>query len=49
MDEPSPADADEERVDGAAQPRDPPSTPVGKGDLPLQPGDSDLADAWWSR
>jgi hypothetical protein len=49
MDEPNPSDADEERAADAAEPSDPPSTPVGKDDLPLQPGDSDLADAWWAR
>lgn len=48
MDEPNGADADEERVDDAAQPRDPPTTPVGTDDLPVRPGDSDLADAWWA-
>jgi hypothetical protein len=49
MDEPTGADADEQRVDDEAQPRDPPSTPVGKDDPPLEPGGSDLADAWWAR
>lgn len=49
MDEPDPADANDELVDDAAQPPDPPSTPVGTDDPPLDPGDSDLADAWWAR
>jgi hypothetical protein len=49
MDEPNGADADEERVNDATQPGDPASTPVDKDDPPLEPGDSDLADAWWAR
>jgi hypothetical protein len=49
IDEPNPADTDDERVDDAAQPSDPPNMPVSTDDPPLQPGDSDLADAWWAR
>jgi hypothetical protein len=49
MDEPNAAEADDERVDDAAQPDDPPTTPVGTDDPPLEPGESDLADAWWAR
>jgi hypothetical protein len=49
MDEPNAAEPDDERMDDAAQPGDPPSTPVGTDDPPLEPGESDLADAWWAR
>lgn len=49
MDEPDGGGVDEERADGAAKPGVPlPRPPVGKDDLPVDPGDSDLADAWWA-
>ena len=49
MDEPNPAEAGVEDAGEEARPSDAPDTRVGAADPPLEPGDSDLADAWWAQ
>jgi hypothetical protein len=49
MDEPNPAEADMDDAAEEARPSDALDTRVGPAELPLEPGDSDLADAWWAQ
>jgi hypothetical protein len=49
MDEPNPADADVDDAGDEAPPTEGLSARVGADEPTLEPGDSDLADAWWAQ
>jgi hypothetical protein len=49
VDEPTPAEADVEDAAEEARPSDALDVRGEAADPPLEPGDSDLADAWWAQ
>jgi hypothetical protein len=49
MDEPNRADADAEDAGGEAQPTEDLDSRLGASAPTLEPGDTDLADAWWAQ
>ena len=49
MDEPNPADADVEDAGDEPRPTEGRDSRAGTDEPTLEPGDSDLSDAWWAQ